>query len=92
MGTSGGQRASARPSGTSSIAPLASVVVDEGWRLVGPGPYGPAIGSAVRLVIAMAEMRCGRPLKNCLRGRELVETSVDGTLPGLHGRGKNNKG
>lgn len=76
MGTTGGQRASARPSGTRGIALSASVVVDVGWRLGGPGPYGPAIGGVVRVVVAMAEM--GRPgAKNWVTGSRVVEYATD---------------
>ena len=35
---------------------LALVVVDRGWCLSGPGPYGLTIGSAVCVVVTMVEM------------------------------------
>lgn len=63
----GDQRASALPGGTSGIALSASVVVGGDWRLGGPGPYGPAIGDAVRVVVAMAEM--GWPGARKISGR-----------------------
>ena len=55
MGTSGGQRLSSRPSGTSGIASSALVVLGGGWILVGPWPYGSAIGGAVHIVVTVAE-------------------------------------
>ena len=56
MGTSSSQRASAQSRGTSVVTSLALVVLGGGWCLVGPRPVGPAIGDAVRVVVAMANM------------------------------------
>ena len=53
VGTSGGQQASTQPRGTSVIVLLALVVLGGGWRLVGPWPVSPAIGDAVRVVVAV---------------------------------------
>ena len=53
------QQAFAQPSRESGVVLLASVIVEEGWHLVGPGLYSPAIVGVVCIAVAMMEK--GRP-------------------------------
>ena len=83
VGTSGGQRASTQPSGTSVIILLALVVVGGGWRLVGPRLVGPAIGGIVGVAAVMAKIG-GQALKLVcgLEGRRVRDGRSTGPLRG----------
>ena len=85
MGTSGSHQVLAPPIRTSSIIFSASVVLDLGWRLVGPGLVGHTIG-VVCVAVAMAE-KGGSQVRKLVFGFEGQRVRDRGCAEPLQGCG-----